>query len=215
MTLESLSTPAALIDVARMNHNIERMQQRMNTLGVSFRPHVKTTKCEQVVKAQMDAGARGITVSTLKEAEQFFVSGIRDIVYAVGMAPPKLPRALALRRQWLIEQGLAFEERGVIRYQTDLLRTLHQRELRPVAWQLAQDLGLDYAEHRGGRVEGTVRRAVQVGGSKYALIETSREFTLVPWRPVLEKQIGRYVSGIDRAGSISWTIGRGRSGPER
>ncbi|KAA0088377.1 DSD1 family PLP-dependent enzyme [Trinickia soli] len=99
MTLESLSTPAALIDVARMNHNIERMQQRMNTLGVSFRPHVKTTKCEQVVKAQMDAGARGITVSTLKEAEQFFVSGIRDIVYAVGMAPPKLPRALALRRQ--------------------------------------------------------------------------------------------------------------------
>ncbi|MFB9123730.1 DSD1 family PLP-dependent enzyme [Paraburkholderia dipogonis] len=99
MNLESLNTPAALIDVARMNHNIERMQQRMNALGVSFRPHVKTSKCQQVVRAQIDAGARGITVSTLKEAEQFFASGIRDIVYAVGMAPTKLPQALALRRQ--------------------------------------------------------------------------------------------------------------------
>jgi len=99
MNLESLNTPAALIDVARMNRNIERMQQRMNTLGVSFRPHVKTTKCEQVVRAQLAAGARGITVSTLKEAEQFFAAGIRDIVYAVGMAPTKLPQALALRRQ--------------------------------------------------------------------------------------------------------------------
>jgi len=99
MSLQSLNTPAALIDVERMNRNILRMQQRMNTLGVRFRPHVKTTKCEQVVKAQMDAGAQGITVSTLKEAEQFFSSGVRDIVYAVGMAPTKLPQALALRRQ--------------------------------------------------------------------------------------------------------------------
>lgn len=99
MNLESLNTPAALIDVTRMNRNIDRMQQRMNALGVSFRPHVKTSKCEQVVRAQMVAGARGITVSTLKEAEYFFASGIRDIVYAVGMAPTKLAQALALRRQ--------------------------------------------------------------------------------------------------------------------
>ena len=99
MNFESLNTPAALIDVERMHRNIDRMQQRMNALGVRFRPHVKTSKCAQVVKAQMDAGAHGITVSTLKEAEQFFASGVRDIVYAVGMAPTKLPQALALRRQ--------------------------------------------------------------------------------------------------------------------
>lgn len=99
MNLESLNTPAALIDVACMSRNIERMQQRMNALGVRFRPHVKTTKCAQVVEAQIEAGARGITVSTLKEAEQFFESGIQDIVYAVGMAPTKLAQALALRRK--------------------------------------------------------------------------------------------------------------------
>ncbi|NKJ50128.1 alanine racemase [Burkholderia sp. SG-MS1] len=99
MKLEQIETPAALIDIARMQKNIARMQARMNTLGVAFRPHVKTTKCIDVVRAQIAAGARGITVSTLKEAEAFFAAGIHDILYAVSMAPSKLPRALALRRQ--------------------------------------------------------------------------------------------------------------------
>ncbi|APA87340.1 DSD1 family PLP-dependent enzyme [Paraburkholderia sprentiae WSM5005] len=99
MKLEHIETPAALIDVARMQKNIARMQAQMNTLGVAFRPHVKTTKCIDVVRAQLAAGARGITVSTLKEAEAFFAAGIDDILYAVSMVPSKLPRALALRRQ--------------------------------------------------------------------------------------------------------------------
>jgi D-serine deaminase-like pyridoxal phosphate-dependent protein len=52
-----------------------------------------------VVEAQIAAGAQGITVSTLKEAEQFFEAGVRDIVYAVGMVPTKLGQTLALRRK--------------------------------------------------------------------------------------------------------------------
>ena len=96
MQLQDLTTPAALIDTARMQRNIQRMQQRMNTLGVAFRPHVKTTKCVDIAQAQIAAGARGITVSTLKEAEQFFAAGITDILYAVGMAAPKLKQAAAL-----------------------------------------------------------------------------------------------------------------------
>ena len=97
--LADLDTPAALVDLARMRRNVARMQERMNALGVAFRPHVKTSKCLPVVQAQLDAGARGITVSTLKEAEQFFAAGIADILYAVCMAPGKLPQALALRRR--------------------------------------------------------------------------------------------------------------------
>lgn len=96
MQLQDLTTPAALIDTARMQRNIMRMQQRMNTLGVTFRPHVKTTKCVDVALAQIAAGARGITVSTLKEAEQFFAAGITDILYGVGMSAPKLRQAAAL-----------------------------------------------------------------------------------------------------------------------
>lgn len=96
--LSDLDTPAALVDAARMQRNIARMQARMDALGVRFRPHVKTSKCVPVVRAQLAAGARGITVSTLKEAQQFLEAGIADTLYAVGMAPGRLPQALALRR---------------------------------------------------------------------------------------------------------------------
>jgi D-serine deaminase-like pyridoxal phosphate-dependent protein len=95
-TLDTLATPAAIIDIARMQRNIDRMQHRMDALGVRLRPHVKTSKCTPVVMAQLAAGAQGITVSTLKEAEQFFDAGIADILYAVGMVPVKLARAWAL-----------------------------------------------------------------------------------------------------------------------
>jgi threo-3-hydroxy-D-aspartate ammonia-lyase len=99
MSLNKLETPAALIDRPRMVRNIERMQQHLKRLGVKFRPHIKTSKCVQVWKAQADAGASGITVSTLREAEQFFAAGERDILYAVSIIPSKLERALALRRK--------------------------------------------------------------------------------------------------------------------
>ena len=99
MTLPlDLETPAAVIDIPRMQRNIERMQTRMDALGVRFRPHVKTTKCLPVVQAQLAAGARGITVSTLKEAAYFHEHGLHDILYAVGMTSSKLPRVLSLRR---------------------------------------------------------------------------------------------------------------------
>lgn len=98
-SLAGLDTPCAVIDVPCMQHNIMRLQQRLDELGVAFRPHVKTSKCLPVVQAQLAAGARGITVSTLREAEQFHAAGITDILYAVCIVPGKLPAALALRRQ--------------------------------------------------------------------------------------------------------------------
>jgi D-serine deaminase-like pyridoxal phosphate-dependent protein len=96
--IETLDTPAALIALPRMQHNIARMQRQADTLGVRLRPHVKTTKCAEVVRVQRAAGAQGITVSTLKEADEFFAAGVTDILYAVVMAPHRLPHALALRR---------------------------------------------------------------------------------------------------------------------
>lgn len=53
-----------------------------------------------------------------------------------------------------------------------------------------------------------------MASGRFALIEKSREFTLLPWRQVLEKQIGKQASGIMRESGISWTFGRGRAGPE-
>ncbi len=99
MDTRTLSTPAALLDETRMQHNIERMQSRISGLGARLRPHVKTAKCLPVARRQLAAGAVGITVSTLKEAEVFFEAGITDILYAVCIAPPKLAQARALRER--------------------------------------------------------------------------------------------------------------------
>lgn len=99
-SMASISTPAALIDEQRMAQNIARMQQRVSSLGARFRPHAKTAKCIEVARRQAAAGAAGITVSTLKEAEQFFAAGFTDILYAVCMAPNKIAQAAAL-----IERG--------------------------------------------------------------------------------------------------------------
>jgi len=172
------------------------------------------------------AAARPVEIETLSELPIDRLSRHNGVTWLdeqqVAKDPEQLERgfgaqvrqAMALRRQWLIEQGLAWREGDVVHFHAGMMGELRQRELRQVAGQLSKELGLDYAEHRGGAIEGVYRKAVQVGLAKFAVIEKSREFTLVPWRPVLEKQVGRAVSGIDRAGTISWTFGRQRAGPE-
>ena len=80
-----------------------------------------------------------------------------------------------------------------------------------IAGQLSDELGLSYAEAKPGeRIEGIYRRQVELASGRYALIEKSREFTLVPWRPVLDRHLDKQVSGIMRGDSINWTNGRQR-----
>lgn len=98
-TLTSIDTPAAVISQSKLQRNILRMQEKADSLNVRLRPHVKTTKCTEVAALQRDAGATGITVSTLKEADQFFANGFKDILYAVGIAPHRLAHALELRQR--------------------------------------------------------------------------------------------------------------------
>ncbi|WP_262313276.1 DUF3363 domain-containing protein [Acidiphilium sp. AL] len=121
---------------------------------------------------------------------------------------------LARRRQWLVEQELAREDQNRTIYRANMLGILRRRELTRVAGQLSGELGLDYTEARSGeRVEGIYRRCLDLASGRFAVIEKSREFTLVPWRPVLERSLGKQVSGIVRGETISWTLGRQRSGP--
>lgn len=126
----------------------------------------------------------------------------------------EVQQAEAQRRQWLVEQGLAEERDGVIQLRTGVLAALRRRELLRVAGQLSDELGLTFAEPKPGeRIEGTLTRPVDTLGGRLALIEKSREFSLVPWRQALKRQIGKPVSGIVRDEGISWSLGRGRDGP--
>jgi hypothetical protein len=70
-----------------------------------------------------------------------------------------------------------------------------------------------YRARSGARFEGFDRRHVDLVSGRFALIEKSREVTLVPWRPIIHRDLGKAVSGVMRGAAISWTLGRQRGGP--
>ncbi|WP_066725655.1 relaxase/mobilization nuclease RlxS [Sphingomonas pituitosa] len=122
--------------------------------------------------------------------------------------------ALAARRQWLVEQQLADGERAAFRYRDGAIDSLRQRELREAGERISAGLGKRFEKARiGERIEGVIARRVDLESGSFAVVERSRDFTLVPWRDVLERNIGKAASGIMRADGISWRFGRGRSGP--
>jgi D-serine deaminase-like pyridoxal phosphate-dependent protein len=99
MRITDLETPALVLDRSRLARNIARMRDRLATLGVPLRPHVKTAKSVEAVRLAAEGQPGGITVSTLREAEHFLAHGFTDILYAVGIAPGKLAHVADLRRR--------------------------------------------------------------------------------------------------------------------
>ena len=97
-SIKALTTPALLLSVGRVQRNITRLRSHLLSLGAPLRPHLKTAKSAEVARMAMTTAAGPATVSTLREAEQFAAAGVRDLLYAVGIGPGKLPRVLALRK---------------------------------------------------------------------------------------------------------------------
>jgi hypothetical protein len=115
------------------------------------------------------------------------VAKIPETLVPAGMGS-EVGSALRARRQWLLDQGFAREEGGRIAYARNLLQTLERRELAKVAAQIASETGLGYAEiKQGDRLTGTYRRMLTLSSGRFALIERAHDFSLVPWRPVLER----------------------------
>ncbi|WP_315745078.1 MULTISPECIES: DUF3363 domain-containing protein [unclassified Bradyrhizobium] len=116
--------------------------------------------------------------------------------------------ALRAKRQWLIEQGLAREHEGQMRYARDLLRTLETIELRRAAADITVQTGLERLEvGTGDSISGVCRRMLTLNSGRFALIERSHDFALVPWRPVLERARGQLVTGRVGGEGISWSVG--------
>jgi type IV secretory pathway VirD2 relaxase len=120
-------------------------------------------------------------------------------------------QAVERRRRWLMQRGLAREIDGQTVYQRNLLRELRRREVSATADRLSKELGKPFAEPIDSeRVEGVYRRPVHLASGKFAVIEKSKEFTLVPWRPVLERQRGKLVGGVMRGSSVSFDFTKKR-----
>jgi D-serine deaminase-like pyridoxal phosphate-dependent protein len=96
LNLSDLSTPILLVDYEKLENNIRSMAAKAKKNGVNLRPHIKTHKCIEIGKMQVERGAKGITVSTLGEAEIFAKAGFDDITYAVPISRNKIKKALEL-----------------------------------------------------------------------------------------------------------------------
>ncbi|GAB6987193.1 alanine racemase [Nocardioides pyridinolyticus] len=77
-----MRTPHLCIDEARLRANVAQVAERAAAAGVALRPHAKTHKCAEIARLQLDAGAIGLTVATIGEAEAFAEHGVEDLFIA-------------------------------------------------------------------------------------------------------------------------------------
>jgi hypothetical protein len=99
-----------------------------------------------------------------------------------------------------------------VAFARDLLATLRRRELLEAASKLSGETGLTYQPAANGdHVSGVYRQRVTLASGRFAMIDDGLGFQLVPWRPALEKVLGRQVGGIMApGGTVEWSLGRNR-----
>lgn len=104
----SIDTPALVVDVDRVDAAIERMATAMAERGVALRPHAKTHKSIEVGRRQIAAGAVGLTVGTIGEAEVFAEGGLDDLFIAYPLVPagPKGERLRTLAGRARLRLGI-------------------------------------------------------------------------------------------------------------
>lgn len=100
MNTHDLDTPVLVIDLNRVEANINEMAERASSTGVRLRPHTKTHKMPEFARLQVEAGARGITCAKVGEAEVMVGAGFDDVLIAYPIyGPEKLARLQKLREQ--------------------------------------------------------------------------------------------------------------------
>ena len=120
--------------------------------------------------------------------------------------------AMSARIDHHVEEGLARRQGQRVVFGRDLLDTLRRRELEAAAARLAVETGLAYQPVSGGEcVAGIYRQRVTLASGRFAMIDDGLGFSLVPWSPSLEHQLGKQVSGITMPGGVvDWSFGRKR-----
>jgi type IV secretory pathway VirD2 relaxase len=129
---------------------------------------------------------------------------------ATGGFGAEVRQALERRAEELVRQGhVSRTPQGQLRIKADLIGTLTHQEVERVGRHLAAERGLAFQPVREGQaVRGKLLGSAQLVSGRFAMIDDGLGFSLVPWRPVLEKAIGRQIMGVMRGGDISWQLGR-------
>lgn len=107
MEKEELDTPILLLDLDLLEQNIETMANQYEGKKSNLRPHVKGHRSPMIAKKQLDAGASGISLSTLGLAELMVESGIDDILLTNQIVSDgKIKRAINLSKHSDIKIGV-------------------------------------------------------------------------------------------------------------
>ena len=100
-------------------------------------------------------------------------------------------RALRLRQQWLIKEELMTDQNGQLVAHRRLLETLQRREVVRVAGKLQKELGLTYQPPvTGERLKGQINKTVKLASGRFAVVQKSKEFSLVPLRQAINRKMG-------------------------
>ncbi len=120
--------------------------------------------------------------------------------------------AMEARAEHLIEEGLARRHGQRIVFARDLLATLERGDIDRQVEKLAREIGLPHRRSQPGEyVMGTVRERITLASGRYAMIDDGLGFSLVPWTPSLDNQLGKHISGVMRDdGGVDWSFGRKR-----
>ncbi len=114
------------------------------------------------------------------------------------------------RAEYLVSEGLARRQGRRIVFVRDLLDTLRRRDLDAAGAKFSAETGLPYrSTAEGESIAGVYRQRVSLASGRFAMIDDGLGFSLVPWTPSLERQLGRQVLGVVRPGGlIAWSFGR-------
>ena len=100
LSVNELDTPALLLDLEPFEHNVDKMAGHFRERSVQWRPHAKAFKCPAIAHILRRAGAIGVTVAKVSEAEVMAAGGINDILIAhLVVGPSKLARLAAFQKQ--------------------------------------------------------------------------------------------------------------------
>jgi hypothetical protein len=119
--------------------------------------------------------------------------------------------ALDQRTGHLVSVGLARRQDQRVLFARDLLETLRQRELAAARDPIAAEIGLSARTAADGEhVAGIYRQRVTLASGRFAMIDDGLGFSLIPWTPTLERQLGRQLTGVATASGVNWSFGRKR-----
>jgi D-serine deaminase-like pyridoxal phosphate-dependent protein len=100
LTKADLVTPALLLDLDLLEANIAKLAAHAKAAKINLRPHGKTHKCVEIAQRQIKAGALGLSVATIREAEAMAAAGVKGLLITSELVgKPKIERLIKLARR--------------------------------------------------------------------------------------------------------------------